>query len=179
MARVPEIRLDFARPRRSSVAVLLLLAGVLAAVIAAMAERQAAGDLHAREARLDEIRSMSRRARPAIEGEEGDSPEVREQIGKANAVLGQMNVPWSDLFAAVESAQDDNVALLAVQPDPRARTLLLGGQGKDLRDVLAYMGRLQQTQRLHEVVLVTHEVKVKEPGQPVEFTLSARWLENR
>jgi len=179
MARVPAVRLDFVRKGGSRIASPLLLAGIVAALSAALVHREIAAELRAGEARLEEMRAMSRRARPAIAGQESDTPEIREQIAKANAVLAQMNVPWSELFAAVESASDDSIPLLAVQPDPRTQTLLLGGQGKELRDVLSYMDRLQQTQRLHDVVLVTHEVKLKEPGQPVEFALSARWQEGR
>ena len=39
----------------------------------------------------------------------------------------------------------------------------------NLDAVLAYMSRLEGTQRLVDVVLASHEIKVKEPGQPVEF----------
>jgi hypothetical protein len=39
--------------------------------------------------------------------------------------------------------------------------------------------RLQGTQRLRDVVLVSHELKAKEPGRPVAFLLNAQWVERR
>jgi hypothetical protein len=100
---------------------------------------------------------------------------VREQIKKANAVLQVMNVPWGELFAAIESAENADVALLAVQPDARNSTVLIGGEARNLPAIFAYMQRLERTQRLRGAMLLSHEVKDKEPGQPVAFTLSAMW----
>ena len=181
MAQVPAIGLDFVRPaaRASRLAPLLLLAGAVLAIVVAEGHRQASSAVQARQERLDELQRMSRRSLPAIEGRASDSPEMREQIKRANVVLAQMNVPWSELFAAVESAQDGSIAVLSVQPDPREQSIVLGGMARGLESVLAYMSRLEQTQRLVDVVLASHEVKVKEPGQPVEFALTARWVELR
>jgi len=179
MARVNEVQLDFLHPagRGSRLASVLLVAGVLAALTTVAYQRQLSTELRSRESQLEEMRGMSRRTLPSIAGREGDSAETREQIKKANLVLAQMNVPWEGLFAAIESAEDGDVALLAVQPDVRGRGLLIGGQGRSLPAVLNYMARLQRSQRLRNVVLATHEVKVKEPGQPVEFSLLANWVE--
>jgi hypothetical protein len=88
-----------------------------------------------------------------------------------------MNVPWGELFAAIESADEGHVALLQVQPDARSRTVLMAGSARDLPAVLAYMTRLEGTARLQDVVLMSHEIKLKEPGTPVAFQLLARWVE--
>lgn len=179
MARLPVIGLDFVRPAApaSRLAPVLLLAGAAAALVVAEEHRQASAQVQERQDRLGELQQLSRRALPAIETRETDSPELREQIKRANAVLAQMNVPWGELFAAVESAQDNSIAVLEVQPDTRERTIALGGMARNLDALLAYMTRLEQTPRLADVLLASHEVKVKEPGQPVEFALTARWVE--
>jgi Tfp pilus assembly protein PilN len=179
MARVPAIGLDFIRPagRGSRLAPVLLLAGAVVAVIVAEQQRQTSAQVQARQQRLGELQQLSRRALPAIEDRETDSPELREQIKRANAVLAQMNVPWGELFAAVESAQDGSIAVLAVQPDTRERSIALGGMARNLDALLAYMNRLEATPRLADVLLASHEIKVKEPGQPVDFALTARWVE--
>jgi hypothetical protein len=181
MASVPSIGLDFVRPagRAARLAPVLLLAGALAAILVAEAHRQASSEVRAKQERLDELQRMSRRALPAIEDKQSDSPEVRDQIRRANTVLAQMNVPWGELFAAVESAQDGSIAVLSVQPDPREQVIALGGMARNLDAVLGYMVRLEATPRLVDVVLASHEVKVKEPGQPVEFDLTANWVEVR
>ena len=120
---------------------------------------------------------MSRRARPAIETRESDSPEVREQIKKANAVLAQMNVPWGELFAAIESAEDGNVGAAAVQPDARSRTVLMGGEARDLPAVLAYMTRLERTRAAARCG--AHEPRDQDQGAGTAGGLRscARWVE--
>lgn len=179
MAHIRPVDLDFLRTGRqmSRLAPWLLLAGIVAGGVALLEQRHLSAELKAREQQIEEIRSMSRRTRPALETQESDSPEVRDQIKKANVVLGQINVPWSELFEAIESADEGNVALLQVQPDARSRTVLLGGAARNLSAVLSYMRRLERTDRLEDVVLVSHEIKLKEPGTPVEFQLLAKWAE--
>jgi hypothetical protein len=181
MASVPAIGLDFVRSaaRTSRLAPMVLLIGAAAALLVGEGHRLAASEVRVRQERLDELQRMSRRSQPAMEGKETDTPLMRDQIKRANAVLAQLNVPWGELFTAVESAQNENVAVLGVQPDPRDRVITLGGVARDLDSVLGYMSRLERTHRLVDVVLASHEVKVKEPGQPVAFELVARWVESR
>jgi len=173
------VTLDFLHPggRPSRLGAWLLVAGLIVGALALLGQHHLGTQLQAREAQLEEIRSMSRRARPAIETRETDSPQMREQIKKANAVLAQMNVPWGELFAAIESADEGRVGLLQIQPDARSGTVLMAGSARDLPAVLAYMTRLEGTGRLKDVVLMSHEVKLKEPGTPVAFQLLARWVE--
>lgn len=174
------IQLDFVHPagRGSRLGPWLLAAGAIVTLGAVSYQRHLGHEVLAREARLAEMRGMVSRSAPALSTQESDTPEVRDQIKKANAVLQQMNVPWGELFAAIESAEKGDVALLAVQPDAASRTVLVGGEARDLPAALAYLARLERTRRLRDVVLMTHEVRTKEPGQPVAFTLSAAWQES-
>ena len=142
-------------------------------------QRELARQVSARQSQLEQLRGMASRSVPSLVEHDADTPELREQIKKANGVLQQMNIPWGDLFAALESAEDGSVALLAVQPDPRNRSVSVSGDARSLPAVLAYMGRLQRTGRLRDVVLASHEIKTKEPGQPVTFTINAAWQESR
>ena len=173
------VQLDFLHPtgRGSRIGPLLLVAGALVAFGAVSYQRSLGREVVVREAQLSEMRGMASRSAPALSERESDTPEVRDQIKKANAVLQQMNVPWGELFAAIESAENGSVALLAVQPDARSHSVLMAGEARDLPAALAYMERLERTRRLRDVVLVTHEVKAKDPGQPVAFTLNAVWQE--
>ena len=178
---VRAVQLDFQQPtgRSSRLGPWLLLVGAIAAVAAMAYQNHLAREVAARDARLTALRGIASRSLPSISGQDSDTPEIRDQIRKANAVLQVMNVPWGELFAAIESAEDSTVALLAVQPDPRSRSVLIGGEARSLPAVFAYMGRLEHTSRLRDVVMVNHELKSKEPGQPVGFTLSAGWREER
>ena len=178
---VRAVQLDFLQPtgRRSRLGPLLLAVGAVAAVAAMGYQNHLGREVAARDARLNALRGIASRSLPAISGPDSDSPETRDQIKKANAVLQLMNVPWGALFAAIESAEDGTVALLAMQPDSRSRSVLIGGQARSLPAVFAYMERLERTSRLSDVVMVNHELKSKEPGQPIAFTLSAGWREER
>jgi hypothetical protein len=173
------IALDFLHPagRGSRLGPWLLLAGVLAALAAVSYQRHLAREVVVREARVAELRGMATRSLPALATQDADTPEMRDQVKKANGVLQQMNIPWGELFSAIESAENGSVALLAVQPDPRGRNVLVGGEARDLPAVLGYLGRLEHTGRLRDVVLMSHEIKTNEPGQPVAFTLIAAWKE--
>jgi hypothetical protein len=178
---VRAIRLDFLHPGGSGsrFGPWLLLIGALAALAAVSYQSHLGREVSQRESHVSALRGMSSRSLPALSEQDQDTPEVRDQLKKANAVLQSMNVPWGELFSAIESAEDGNVALLAVQPDPRSRSVLLGGEARSLPAVFAYMARLERTGRLRDVVLMGHELKTKEPGQPVAFTLSAGWREGR
>jgi len=178
---VRALQLDFLQPtgRGSRLGPWLLVAGALAAVAAVSYHSHLAREAAAREARLATLRGIASRSLPAISERDSETPEVRDQIKKANGVLRLMNVPWGELFAAIESAENGDVALLAVQPDTRSRSVLIGGEARGLPAVFAYMERLERTKRLHAVVILSHELKSKEPGQPIAFTLSAGWQEER
>ena len=173
------IQLDFLQPtgRPSRAGPWLLIAGTFAAVAAISYEGHLKRETAAREEHLATLQAIASRSLPSITARGADTPEVREQVKKANAVLELMNVPWGELFAAIESAETGDVALLAVQPDARKRSVLIGGDARSLSAVFAYMERLERSKRLRGVVLLSHEVKSKEPGQPVAFTLSAAWQE--
>jgi hypothetical protein len=175
------IRLDFMHPggRATRFGPLLLLVGVVAAVSALSYQREVGREIVLREARLAELRAMASRTLPALAEKESDTPEMRSEVQKANAVLQQLNVPWGDLFTTVESAEGADVALLAVQPDPRSRNVVIGGVARTLPAVFAYMDRLEHTKHLRDVVLSSHEVKIREPGQPIAFALSATWEESK
>ena len=178
---VRAIQLDFTHPagRAWRFGPLLLFAGVAALLTGLTYQRDLGRDVVLREARLAELRGQASKSLPMFGEKESDTPETRSEVQKAIAVLQQINEPWGDLFAAVESAEGADVALLAVQPDPRSRNVIIAGMARDLPAVFAYMDRLEHTKRLRDIVLSGHEIKSKEPGQPVAFSLTATWQESR
>jgi len=176
---VRAISLDFRNPagRGARFSPLLLALGAAAVFAVLFYQREIGREVVLREARLTELRAMASRTMPAFTEKDSDTPEMRNEVQKANAVLQQLNVPWGDLLDAVESAEGKDVALLAVQPDARSHNVLIGGVARSLPAVFAYMDRLEHTQHLRDVVLSSHEVKIRQPGQPVAFALNATWRE--
>jgi Tfp pilus assembly protein PilN len=100
-----------------------------------------------------------------------------EEIAVARDTVQRLALPWPRLFGAIESAASDDVALLAIEPDPRAGKVTLSGDSKDYLAVLAYVLNLSRSDALSSVELVRHEVKQNDPRHPVAFAVSAAWKE--
>ena len=178
MTRVALVEIDFAKPPAASwLGRWLLILGMLAAPVAMLEYRYVLDTVDAQTLEVERLRNRASGERATLTSDNTDDPELRFQIGKANAVLDQLNVPWGDMFTAIEGAQSQDVALLQVQPDARSHVVRMAGAGRDLPAILDYMSRLEQTPSLNDVLLVSHEVKYREPGRPVAFVLSARWVE--
>jgi Tfp pilus assembly protein PilN len=101
-----------------------------------------------------------------------------EEIALARDTLQRLATPWDKLFGALESAADEQVALLAIQPDPRAGTLVISGDSKDYLAALTYVLNLSRAEALSHVQLARHEVK-NDPQKTVAFSVSAQWSARR
>lgn len=100
-----------------------------------------------------------------------------EEIAMARDTVERLGLPWSRLFAALESAANDQVALLAIEPDTKSGTVKISGDSKDYLAALGYVLNLSQADALSNVQLVRHEVKQNDPQRPVAFSISAAWNE--
>ncbi|HWA38663.1 MAG TPA: PilN domain-containing protein [Burkholderiales bacterium] len=96
-----------------------------------------------------------------------------EEVAAARDTLARLSMPWDRLFGALESAANDQVALLAIQPDPKAGTVLISGDSKDYLAALTYVLNLSRTDALAAVQLARHEVKPD--AKAVGFSISAQW----
>ena len=68
----------------------------------------------------------------------------------------------------------DRVALLGIEPDPKAGTVVISGDSKDYLAALSYVLNLSRAQALDRVH-VRHELKKDDPQAPVRFAVSAAW----
>jgi type IV pilus assembly PilN-like protein len=131
---------------------------------AAAAETRLARAEHAREGS-----SASRRR--------GGAHPAAEEIREGRATYLRLATPWPDLFQALERAAVDDILLLAVEPDPRAGTVLISGSAKDYAAVLAYVSALQREKLLTRVYLVRHEIRQDDRERAAAFSVSATWKE--
>jgi hypothetical protein len=97
-----------------------------------------------------------------------------EEIALARETLQRLSTPWDKLFGALESAADEQVALLAIQPDPRAGTVVISGDSKDYLAALTYVLNLSRAGALSHVQLAKHEMK-NDAQKTVAFSVSAQW----
>ena len=98
-----------------------------------------------------------------------------EEVAEARDTVQRLSTPWDRLFSALESAADEQVALLAIEPDPKSGTVMISGDSKDYLAALTYVLKLSQTDTLSHVQLARHEIRSSEPQKPVSFSISAAW----
>lgn len=102
-----------------------------------------------------------------------------EEVAAVSDTVNRIGLPWDRLFAALESAASDKVALLGIEPDPKTGTVVISGDSKDYLAALSYVLNLSRTDSLARVQLVRHEVREKDPQGPVSFAVSATWSEGK
>jgi hypothetical protein len=98
-----------------------------------------------------------------------------EEVAAARDTVQRLSTPWDRLFAALESAADEHIALLAIEPDPKSGTVMISGDSKDYLAALSYVLKLSQSEALSHVQLARHEVRTADPQRPVSFSISATW----
>ena len=97
------------------------------------------------------------------------------QIAAINHAVEQLNLPWRDLFDAIESATPPQIALLALEPDARKHILKGSAEARDSDTMIAYIDALQQHAFFNAVVLTRHEINEQDPRKPLRFQFEAQW----
>jgi Tfp pilus assembly protein PilN len=168
--------LDFHRRRPASAAGwALLAAGVGCAVIAFLAADRIAAETAAHEATVQRIeRTLPGAARAPLSAAESKAQEA--VLAEMRRVVAQLNLPWDELFATLESVAVGDVALLSLTPDARKRQLRIAAEARDLAAMLAFHRRLEESGRVRDVSLVNHEIGEQAPDRPVRFNLVATWV---
>lgn len=169
MSKTPPMRvldLDFCRTRRGSpwVGRVLLAVAAVIGVDAGMAYQSAREALKENQVRL---------ARPAASGPARKASP--QEIALARDTVQRLALPWDQLFSALELAASDRVALASIEPDAKAGTVTISGDGKDYLAALSYVANLSRTEGLDRVQLVRHEHKASDAKGPVSFAVSAAW----
>jgi hypothetical protein len=129
-------------------------------------ERDSAAQNQAKLAKVQPRSTPSRKVSP-------------EEVAVVRETVERIGMPWERLFSALESASSDQVALLGIEPDPKAGTVVISGDSKDYLAALSYVLNLSRSDALSRVQLVRHEVKGNDPQGAVSFAVSAAWSEAR
>ncbi len=172
------LELDFLHPAapRVPVGLVLLALGVAAAGAVAWRHYALAGEATRLEARIEDAKRLARRELPRMRAPAGDAKLLAQEVGRANAVLASLTVPWDSMFGELESAGGANVALLGIHPDGAGRQVRLAGEARRFEDLLAYVSRLEATPGFANVFVSGHELRSGGGGHIVAFTLLAEWV---
>jgi hypothetical protein len=135
--------------------------------------RQLARAVEAGEAELARLSAQPRALQSAQGTRQGKT--LDEEMRFAREVLLHLDVPWMDLFGAVEASTLADVALLGIEPEPGQEQVNIIGEAKNYPAVLAYARRLEAGAPLSGVHLQNHQIQVQDPEHPVRFTLGAVW----
>ena len=166
-----KLQLDFVRPRRryTWLGALLLSSGIALAGFSVQQYFAAEGEIAALE------RELARLARGAGGEPKVDLDRLRARIVLANQVVRKKTVPWDGLFRDIETASDDKIGLLAVQPDAATGVVRITGEARDAAALTDYITRLEAQPSLQNVHLAEHEIKLNQGRPVVRFNLNATW----
>lgn len=167
--------LDFRRRRLANLTGWsLLAAGVFAAGFVLVAQNRVAAE-------TADYQNALRRIEQAIPGA-GREPlttvELRAQdstLRDMHRVQEQLNLPWGALFATLESLDASDVALISLAPDARKGELRISAEARNLAAMLEYHRNLEESDKLRDVSLTSHEIAEQVAERPVRFNLVATW----
>ncbi|MFJ2988653.1 PilN domain-containing protein [Collimonas sp. NPDC087041] len=97
------------------------------------------------------------------------------QATAVNTAVRQLNLPWRDLFDAIEGATPTSIALLSLEPDAKRQLIKGLAEAKNSDDMVDYIAQLKQQKLFTEVALNRHEMNDKDVNHPLRFQFQAQW----
>lgn len=94
-----------------------------------------------------------------------------------NTAVAQLNLPWADVFDAIESATSPAVALLSMEPDAKKHLFKIVAETKNSENMIAYIEQLKRQKFFIDVTLSKHEIMEQDPNKPIRFQFSVQWDE--
>lgn len=135
-------------------------------------------DLLQRNATLDaELAAVGQRlaararVHPAVSRLALSQPETDDINGK----IARLNLPWNELFQALESATPASVSLVELTPDARKNIVTGVAEAAGSDDMLGYVARLGSQPFFSSVLLNRHETNLTDPNKPLRFHFTAVW----
>lgn len=175
--RTQTIDIDFAPAARAPrpLGLVLLGVGALLTLLGGLVWSEAWSAQRAQAHSLSALlgREAASEAKPARAG-----PATAGELARSRATLNvahELQTPWSELLSALEAAPHSSVALLLVEPSIAKQQVRLTAEARQIDAMLDYLAALQSDARLSQVVLLSHQVQTKSPGNPVRFQLQAAW----
>ena len=101
-----------------------------------------------------------------------------DKVRAINTAIGQLNLPWAQLFAAFEEAKPETVALISFEPDGKKRTLVVQAESKTPEHMIEFVDRLKQVPMFEDAFLTKHEIRDQDPNRPYRFAVELRWKQD-
>lgn len=167
MARM-RLNIDFSptRPRASARSLVLLAGAIIALTSAASGCITEFEAMQSTQDRLNAARLKRSQERVIL------TPAKTEAINRA---IRQLNLPWNDLFAEIESRLTERISLLSLEPDASTRVLRIQGEAKSPEDMLDFIRTLDDKKFFQGATLVRHEIVDSDRNKPIRFVAEALW----
>ena len=175
--RTGPLFLDYRRsrgPERPALNAGLLTLGIGALAVAFVACFEMYGQLQETRGQIEDLQLVSKRRATAAQGNAAEAGAPGEGA-RANEITRQLNLPWGDLFSAIEASKGDSIALLSIAPDAQLRQVKLTGEARGFADVVEYVKRLNGIPMFEGAYLLDHGIVRQGPQEIIRFTVSANW----
>ena len=96
--------------------------------------------------------------------------------GRVVVLFGDTPFVTPDTLARLVASTAD-VAILQLQPEAQQRLLRVVGEARNQEAMFEYLRRLERTEPLWNVHLVSHQVQLEDPQRSVQFSLQAAFRE--
>ena len=104
-------------------------------------------------------------------------PRISEQqAAVVNAAVMQLNLPWRALQDAIGAATPATIAMLALEPDARKRSMKITAEAKTSDAMIEYVELLKRQELFAGVSLTRHEINEQDPAHPIRFQIEAEWI---
>lgn len=173
----PALQLDFRQPPRSrwrGVGWLGLVAAVIGVVVVSESHSEAVA-AHEQAQRRHALLAVRVTERSPLRSVAAPDAQTLSDIGRANAVIDRLTVPWDALFDAIEGADARQLGLLSLAPNASDRSLRLAGEVRSMDELLAYVERLAAQATMTQVHLQGYRRTQRDGVSVVSFTLAATW----
>ncbi len=127
--------------------------------------------LSAWEDKLVKLEQIQRREQRPVQ----DAGDTALEINQAKDALRQISLPWSGLFQAIELTANDDIGLLAIEPDTITHQVKISAEARNYSTVLDFIRRLSKQPQFENVRLQTHQIELADPEKPMSFTVLAQW----
>ena len=87
----------------------------------------------------------------------------------------QLNLPWRALHDAIGAATPPAIAMLALEPDARKRSMRITAEAKTSDAMIDYVEELKRQELFADVVLTRHEINEQDANRPIRFQIEAQW----
>lgn len=164
------LQLDFHRsPPPSLWSWLFLLSGLTTLIGLLSVHRQITDETSRHLAGIQQIEARHPGASQTVK------PSGDASLSMARRTIIQNQQPWNDLFATLEAADNKDIAVLNLAPEPGKGQLKIQAEARNLGAMLAYHRRLEESPSLRNVALQEHDIAKESKEAPVRFHIIADW----